>query len=627
MENQFHTPTRETASISCDRCRRRKIKCDRQNPCSKCQKAGVTCATRIIGEKQRPARKGYVQALESQVIALRGFIRRLQDTSDPMERDELLKRFESPSPFEEIPRQDQQCPNQAGEGDEEGGLGSFPALARFRTGKLKRLCNRNAVQIYGGTSFFHIPLAEEKFMAASSVSEPLSLSAIRGASCEQARFLYTPQSNTTRKLMGVFFREQYKYNLCVYREYFLSDYHSGREGRYYSEPLLYAICAMGALAAGDDADIQGTHERIIMSRSFSDQAQSLICASFESQNPVMTMTTLQALLLLAQVEIGYGRSSKGWLLSGMAFRLAHEMGLHLDPKNWDDTGAGEESEHSVDRDQEILRRVYWATFTVDTQLSLYFGRPPALFPEKSDVSKVVRIPYPSCWETMLETYITGTSDSKTVSTESLDYHEDGIVFVGSFIYRVELYKILHTMITEVFENRRVKQDDALLVHKTQSLHSSLEKWASDLPRKLHWSQWSKSDVPACVLHLHMLYHTSMIILHRLPRPLLETETISSSSSEDVRICYDSLNSIIKLLKTFSRLYPLSSLPLDTVYILSAAAGAIFMKRIVEKAAFDNALISKPLSCVLDVMGTLSGTWPCMREIREGIVSYIRGQEQ
>ncbi|KAL4934924.1 hypothetical protein BDV06DRAFT_229298 [Aspergillus oleicola] len=58
----------------------------------------------------------------------------------------------------------------------------------------------------------------------------------------------------------------------------------------------------------------------------------------------------KALVLIAQVEIGYGRNSKGWLLSGMAFRLAHEIGPHLDPKNWDDTsssasytGLGEEA--------------------------------------------------------------------------------------------------------------------------------------------------------------------------------------------------------------------------------------------------------------------------------------------
>ncbi|KAL4953734.1 hypothetical protein BDW69DRAFT_164655 [Aspergillus filifer] len=125
----------------------------------------------------------------------------------------------------------------------------------------------------------------------------------------------------------------------------------------------------------------------------------------------------------------------------------------------------------------------------------------------------------------------------------------------------------------------------------------------------------------------ILYHTTIIILHRLPRFLLETRNISSLSSEDIRIRYESLDTIVKLLKTFSRLYPLSSLPLDIVYILSAAAGAIFMKRIVEKVAFNKDLISKPLACVFDVMGKLSETWPCMREIREGIVSYMRGQEQ
>jgi hypothetical protein len=46
---------------------------------------------------------------------------------------------------------------------------------------------------------------------------------------------------------------------------------------------------------------------------------------------------------------GRGRTSKGWLLSGMAFRLAHEMGLHLDPNNWNESDASR-----VER--EILRR-------------------------------------------------------------------------------------------------------------------------------------------------------------------------------------------------------------------------------------------------------------------------------
>lgn len=42
----------------------------------------------------------------------------------------------------------------------------------------------------------------------------------------------------------------------------------------------------------------------------------------------------------------------------MAFRLAHDMGLHLDPDNW------EESEES-DIEREIRRRCYWGAFVSD----------------------------------------------------------------------------------------------------------------------------------------------------------------------------------------------------------------------------------------------------------------------
>jgi hypothetical protein len=79
---------------------------------------------------------------------------------------------------------------------------------------------------------------------------------------------------------------------------------------------MYAICSMGALSSGE-----------IASREWSDMffnlAQQLLYGSaLEAPN----LTTLQALILLGHREIGHGKTSKGWLFSGMAFRLAHEMG-------------------------------------------------------------------------------------------------------------------------------------------------------------------------------------------------------------------------------------------------------------------------------------------------------------
>lgn len=187
-------------------------------------------------------------------------------------------------------------------------------------------------------------------------------------------------------------------------------------------------------------------------------------------------------MICGPLAVGRGQSSKGWLFCGMAFRLAHEMGLHLDPSNWN----SEATDSSIDR--EILRRVYWATFVADKQMSLYFGRPPALYPQEADVRNTIRIPYPPEWENLLDTYI--------ASGTSATAFEDGVAVVGSFVYRVELAKIFHTMIVAIFENRADQvSKSAELTRATEHIHLQLERWLSQLPQKLQWNPWKMEKVP------------------------------------------------------------------------------------------------------------------------------------
>ncbi|POR36167.1 Putative transcriptional regulatory protein [Tolypocladium paradoxum] len=254
----------------------------------------------------------------------------------------------------------------------------------------------------------------------------------------------------------------------------------------------------------------------------------------------------------------------------MAFRLAHEMGLHLDPSNWDGYAG-------CLRDREILRRVYWAVFIADKQPSPYFGRPPALYPSESDVRNTIRLQYPPDWQGLLETYI--------CSTATASEYEDGVAFVGSFIYRAELSKIIHVMITDLFENRRGDVDPAIAAAKSRKIHVSLTKWLSSLPGALHWKQWTVGQVPSSVLHLHMLFHTVMIILHRPPSNMFEKPGIAES--EDVDICHESLQAILRLMRTYSRFYRYRSLPLDFVHTLSTAAGTVMMKRFLQGTSWDD----------------------------------------
>jgi hypothetical protein len=243
---------------------------------------------------------------------------------------------------------------------------------------------------------------------------------------------------------------------------------------------------------------------------------------------------------------------------------------------------------------------------------MYFGRPPALYPHESDVRNTIRIPYPDAWQGLLDTYI-----AKDISATA---YEDGIALSGSFIYRVELYKVVHTMITDLFENRRHNADRAVLAATAQQIHVQLNKWLATLPSKLYWNQWSNGKVQPFVLHLHMVFHTAMIILHRPPRHLYDRPGISQS--EDVEICYESLQAILRLLRSYSRYYKYSALPLDFVHTLSVAAGTVLMRRSLEDIPPDDSSIVKSMEIILDAMDGIKHTWPCIVEVKDSVVKAM-----
>ena len=118
----------------------------------------------------------------------------------------------------------------------------------------------------------------------------------------------------------------------------------------------------------------------------------------------------------------------------------------------------------------------------------------------------------------------------------------------------------------------------------------------------------------------MLYHTSMILLHRPPRALFRDPRIAIS--EDVKICYESLEAVTRLLGSYSRTYQYSPLPITFVHILATTASVILMKRYIEDLSWDDPIISKPLDLVSDAIDGISRTWPCATQVR-GVISSAR----
>lgn len=89
-----------------------------------------------------------------------------------------------------------------------------------------------------------------------------------------------------------------------------------------------------------------------------------------------------------------------------------------------------------------------------------------------------------------------------------------------------------------------------------------------------------------------------------------------SESEDVEICYESLQAILRLMRSYSRYYRYRSLPLDFVQTLSAAAGAVMMKRYLQGASWDDPDIERSLTLLTEAMDEIQNTLPCVKEIRD-----------
>lgn len=126
-----------------------------------------------------------------------------------------------------------------------------------------------------------------------------------------------------------------------------------------------------------------------------------------------------------------------------------------------------------------------------------------------------------------------------------------------------------------------------------------------------------------IRHASMLFHTAMIILHRPPRHLFSKPGIAES--EDVEICYESLQAMLRLMKTYSRFYQYSALPLDFVHTLSVTAGTLLMKRFLENAQQEDTGIARAMQTILDAMDAIKYTWPCIVEIKESVAQAMEAQ--
>ncbi|KAI0113096.1 fungal-specific transcription factor domain-containing protein [Daldinia grandis] len=437
MENNY------VRRLSCKRCQHRKIRCSRTHPCGNCSAANARCEFRDNDFKRPPVSREYATALESRVAMLEGVLARLKNATheerntilgDVIFHDHMVS-FESP------------LTNQ-----EEDLSGSMAKASMQET--------TEGSMIYHGPTSIFTGVEENPGVINTPTTTSLSY--------ESVEYYHNPM---IRLCLALFFYWQYSQFMFIDRECFVQEFDRDPINSEFCSPsLIYAASALGALMS-HDADTRALASKFVGYAEDILVRQGLV---------VPTITSVQALLCCAYYEVGKGNLSKGWMYSGMAFRMGQDLGLQRDPALW---GRPAQSTAVYFFDEEFRRRIYWGCFLSDKIFSLFLGRPTFMHENDADVDTSEPLPHdPPIWDDWLQSH--NMSSLKTVRPA-------GPKLTLLFNQQVDLGRIIHDILSNVFspKGKGFTKSKRWTTTVLQQLNARLLSWHEALPADMRWKKW------------------------------------------------------------------------------------------------------------------------------------------
>lgn len=555
-------------TTACLNCRKRKIKCDAVQPsCSNCLLYSQQCIyqhgldKRKIAAKERLATaEAYTKELEALLIANGIPLPNEREATQPTVGNRDLS---TPVP---LPTSIRKALHSAPVPDSEALSGTSPAVSYHSpadcssplvdqlTGNLGslQLAEDGQLRFYGATSNLHLLIKGlRKSSQRNALSQPEEVQAVLdAASCG-----HTVDAELEEHLIRLYFCWEDPSIHLVQEEVFYRERRKCKFGlgtsKLYSEVLVNSMCAVGAsLTSRHCATLP---EPLV--DFFASRARALLDVELDSP----TLSTVQSLAIISGVESIRTLDARGWLYSGMAVRLATDLGLHLDSQKYLDAGI-------IDYEEALLRRVvFWGAFIHERMWSLYLGRPVSL-----DEDAITTPPY-----------VASVAELKFWQPYVDDFEESNFPPLPDPIE--ELHRNNASLCAKMTCVRDTLYSDAVVsAIGAQQLHDfasnmrvDLTDWYYALPESLRidFSSFSALYVPH-VIQLHMQYHTLMILVNR-PFFAASTTSMPDVAFSDPMVgrsaCTDSARSISKLLQIYRRLYGLRRINIQAVHLIFTAS--------------------------------------------------------
>lgn len=253
--------------------------------------------------------------------------------------------------------------------------------------------------------------------------------------------------------------------------------------------------------------------------------QRVMCAMMNG-TPA-SLEQVQALIYVALSDLGNGKSSLAYQMSGIACRMAIDLGLN--------THFADPSDKNRTKQERI--RTIWACFILDKIVAAVQQRPPSLHRIDIDAPRVSTMEREE-----LDLWLSGGAQA-LLSRQSADAmaclksHT-----LSSFNAWADVMALLEQILDEVYRpsTRRARMDG---VHvegyedAVRDIDAQLKRWRASLPEHLQWrdeDENAHADVGLHLLTCRGWYELCLVLLHRPQVPYLESAESPSAPNDPYR---------------------------------------------------------------------------------------------
>ncbi|KAH7127522.1 hypothetical protein EDB81DRAFT_143830 [Dactylonectria macrodidyma] len=247
-----------------------------------------------------------------------------------------------------------------------------------------------------------------------------------------------------------------------------------------------------------------------------------------------SLQSIQALMLSTLFHLGRNHRNMAWIDTGCAVRIAQSLGLHLTP---DTSSTNHTGAHS---------QIWWALHNMETFLSCMLGRPPGILEDHVSTSNHSGVQIQDPW----------TPQEYAAAS-------------------VSLTQIICRLLRRLY-GRQSDEDHDLAV---KEILDRLQKWWDGLPVYLRPGRPTAPSYVRAITHLGLRYHHAIMLLTR-PYLLLSVDNEASDDEQwkaCVTKCENSNRESIVLLKEMARLGLLSQLSFSDAYYIIANGSILFLR--------------------------------------------------